>query len=97
MIDIDTETLLTIKQARNEFPSRPSVPTLWRWMLKGIRGKVLESIRVGGRRFTSREACRRFMEPSCDESTVDSDNNAKKSSKMDSIARAKQVLDRFGI
>jgi hypothetical protein len=43
---------------------KPNVSTIWRWCLKGVRGVILESIRVGGQRFVSRAALARFIEQS---------------------------------
>lgn len=34
--------------------------TVWRWATRGVRGVVLESFRIGGRRFTTEEAFVRF-------------------------------------
>lgn len=62
MIDIAQETVIPIAEAAQHVPGRPSVPTLWRWVLKGTRGGKLDSILVGGRRFTSLEAIQRFCE-----------------------------------
>lgn len=38
-----------------------SVTTSWRWCLRGIKGHVLESFTVGGRRYTTREAFARWV------------------------------------
>ena len=35
--------------------------TVYRWVLKGARGKVLDSAMLGGVRYTSLEALQRFM------------------------------------
>lgn len=59
-IDLTNERLLTIKQAAKHVPSNPSVSTLWRWVTKGVRGVVLESVLIGGTRLTSEEAIDRF-------------------------------------
>ncbi|MBI1348803.1 DUF1580 domain-containing protein [bacterium] len=61
-IDIDSEELIHFPEARSEFPKRPCMQTMHRWRLSGIRGVKLESILVGGLRYTSREAVRRFIE-----------------------------------
>lgn len=94
MINANVEQLLTARQACAVFPTSVSMPTLWRWMLKGTRGVVLESIRIGGRRYTSMEACARFIEAS----SVDaSPNTPKKRNRSDSVRQAKAVLDQFGV
>jgi len=66
MIDPTTEKLLTPKQVARLFPGRSgkgvSVATVWRWMSgHGRRGTMLESIHVGGSRYSSREAVSRFV------------------------------------
>src|SRR5436853_7301545 len=60
-----SESLLTLSAAARELPG-PSgkglhVSTLWRWSLRGIRGIRLETVMVGGIRYTSREALERFV------------------------------------
>jgi hypothetical protein len=42
----------------------PHISTLWRWCLKGSGGVKLDSICVGGKRFVTRTAIRRFVENS---------------------------------
>ncbi|MBX3437201.1 MAG: DUF1580 domain-containing protein [Planctomycetaceae bacterium] len=39
----------------------PNISTLHRWRLHGVRGHKLETVLVGGRRFTSDEALERFI------------------------------------
>ncbi|HUQ69063.1 MAG TPA: DUF1580 domain-containing protein [Planctomycetaceae bacterium] len=65
MIDVLHEELIRIEDAAAHIPSRPSRASVWRWILRGVRGRQLESTMVGGRRFTSREAIERFLQPSC--------------------------------
>lgn len=36
--------------------------TVWRWATAGVRGVQLETVFVGGQRFTTREALSRFCE-----------------------------------
>ncbi len=60
MIDIQTERLVTLAEATRILPGRPSISTLWRWRHKGVGGRRLETVRIGGKRFTSREAIARF-------------------------------------
>lgn len=38
-----------------------SVPTSWRWAQRGIGGHILETMSVGGRKFTTREAFQRWI------------------------------------
>lgn len=61
MIDPRAEQLIPIGEAAAHIPGRPHRATIWRWIQRGIRGVVLDSVRVGGRRYTSVEAIHRFI------------------------------------
>lgn len=63
MNDLTKEVLLKLNEARSEFPGgkRLSLATLHRWRLPGIRGVRLETVLIGGMRYTSREAIARFI------------------------------------
>ncbi len=58
MIDIDSEELLSLSQASKRLRTRPHVSTIWRWAATG----GLETVRLGGRVYTSIEAIERFAE-----------------------------------
>jgi hypothetical protein len=72
MIDLSTETTLSLKQAAHISPTgrkgRPThLSTVWRWILTGAKAPDgtlvrLEAVRLGGRWVTSREALQRFAE-----------------------------------
>ena len=66
MIDIHNEHPLTLSDAADSIPGRTGsgvhVSTTWRWAQRGIRGVRLETILIGGIRYTSREALQRFFE-----------------------------------
>ena len=67
MIDIETEQLVPIRQVPRLLPPRPSgrrvhISAVYRWMSRGIRGVVLESVKVGGSTYTSMEALQRFAD-----------------------------------
>ena len=64
MIDIANETIVPIAEAPQHIPGRPSLATVWRWVLNGTRAGKLESCRIGGRRFTSLESIQRFAQQS---------------------------------
>jgi len=61
MISLQDENLISLAAAPAEVPGRPHSATLQRWRLKGLCGVKLETVLVGGRRFTSREALERFF------------------------------------
>lgn len=67
MIDLFSEDVVSLTEAAKFVPRRragkkahPS--TLFRWAKDGMRGRKLETIRVGGTICTSREALARFFE-----------------------------------
>ena len=93
MIDISKETLLTVKQARRELPNRPSINTVYRWFWKGVRGGIrLESIRIGGRVYTSKEACSRFIYASSEVRADETCNREK-----EAIRQAQEALELYGL
>ena len=95
MIDMQTEQLITLSEASRLIPGRPSTTTLWRWRIKGVRGRVLESVTVGGKTYTSREAIERFAEQggsACPSSTVRSP-----AARERAIAQAERELREAGI
>ena len=62
MIDPSVEELLSIPALAREVPPKGiSVACAWRWALRGVRGRFLETLKVGDRRYSSREALARFM------------------------------------
>lgn len=62
MIDTQTETIIPINDAPAHIPTRPHVATVWRWIQRGVRGVTLETVLIGGKRYTSAESIQRFME-----------------------------------
>jgi len=65
MIDIHGEQLVLLKDAAKIVPGRPHLATLYRWADEkagGFRGVVLETVPIGSKRFTSKEALQRFAE-----------------------------------
>lgn len=59
------EPLVTIPQiAKAVPPSGVSPATAWRWVLNGLSdGRRLESIKIGGRTYSSAGALNRFLRP----------------------------------
>jgi len=62
MIDIQNEKLRLLSQSAREIPGRPHISTVFRWWRHGVKGVKLETVLVGGRRFTSAEAIQRFIQ-----------------------------------
>jgi hypothetical protein len=94
MIDVQTETLLSLSDAAKRLPNRPSVCTLWRWRTKGVRGRRLESVTIGGLVFTSLEALARFAEQHGGIDVIDIRSPARREKE---ISRAEAALTAAGI
>ncbi len=67
MIEISSETLIPIREAPRHLPPRPNgkrvhISACYRWISRGVRGIILESIRIGGTTYTSIEALQRFAD-----------------------------------
>ncbi len=68
MIDPTTEEMIPFQQASRRIPGNPSLCAFHRWRLSGVRGARLETLLVGGTRFTSAQAISRFIAAqNCDE------------------------------
>jgi hypothetical protein len=66
-ISIASEVLLSARDVTRILPSRQRgrkmhISTVHRWWSRGYKGVVLESIRIGGQRFTSLQALQRFFD-----------------------------------
>ena len=65
MIDLTKETPISFRTAATLVPTENgggvSHVTVWRWSQPSFRGVALESINLGGRKLTSREALHRFF------------------------------------
>ena len=65
MINIETDEVLPIERARLWLGERtgtaPSKVTFHRWITSGVKGVILESLLIGGRRVTSKEALQAFI------------------------------------
>lgn len=61
MINFAEEEPIPITRAPSHIPGRPALSTVWRWLLVGVRRRMLESGMIGGRRYTSQQAIQRFL------------------------------------
>ncbi len=61
MIDYEVEDMIPFELAGNEIHGRPDRSTLYRWGSKGVRGTKLETLLIGNKRWTSKEAIGRFI------------------------------------
>jgi len=102
MIDIASETVIPLGDVPDYIPSRRPgkrlhVATVWRWVLHGVRGRKLETITIGGSRYTSVEALQRFVEaePADPEADRPRPQRTEAQRRRDS-ERAAQALERSG-
>lgn len=64
MIDLATEKLVLVEKCGHLFPEpEPTQATLFRWAdpARGCAGCVLESLKIGRRRYTTENAIHRFI------------------------------------
>ena len=91
MIDISAETLIPLSEAPKHLPPRPNgkrvhISACYRWISRGVRGVHLESIKIGGSTYTSKEALQRFADRLSRASDQESDGSRAKT-----ITRQKQI------
>jgi hypothetical protein len=106
MIQISKETILSLRQAAKLFPpARQGKPVSFqcvlRWVLNGARGPDgelvrLESLRIGSRWVTSREAIQRFAEALTPEIATPAPARTRRQ-RLRAAAKAEHELDRMGI
>ena len=61
--NVIAEELISIAQAGKHIPGRGvSRSVIERWIRKGVKGRILETVKIGKARYTSREAIMRFID-----------------------------------
>ncbi|NLX56719.1 MAG: DUF1580 domain-containing protein [Planctomycetaceae bacterium] len=97
MIDASCERLVPICDVPKMVPHRPHISTVVRWWTRGVKNQKLETLLLGGRRYTSAEALQRFFE----RSTAASDGQpipARSQRERDvAVKAALRELDRLGV
>jgi hypothetical protein len=65
-IDFETERLVPLRDVAKLFPGQSgrgvSMATLWRWTIHGRKGIRLEAVSVGGRKYTTHAAVKRWLD-----------------------------------
>jgi len=61
-MSIKKETVISLKDARKEFPLPPNIHAIYRWASHGVAGDRLETFKQGGKMLTSKEAVARFLD-----------------------------------
>lgn len=57
----DLSNLFPIRDVARFLPTAPAPATIFRWRTVGTRGRILETVRIGGRIFTSHDRLMRFL------------------------------------
>lgn len=103
MIDLQSEKLVPIRMVPKLLPRQPNgkrlhISAVYRWMERGRKGVRLEWIKVGGRRYTSREALQRFSE-ACTEaeqgSHVEPNRRTTNRQRKREVEKARKEVDRI--
>lgn len=92
MIDLQSEQLIAVKDIPRHVPGRPHIATCYRWIQRP--SNPLETVRVGGRRFTSVEALHRFIARCTGDETL---TPVPTKARQREIARAEKELENAGI
>ncbi len=87
MIDIRNDEMLTLREATTRIPGRPHISTVFRW----TADRKLDSIKVGGRRWTSAEAIDLFIDK------CNGQESSEPTQRTKQIGDASRELERDGI
>ncbi len=101
MICIKTEKLIAISDipawCEKTIGNRVSKSTAYRWYLRGIRGVKLETILVGGQRFTSLHRLENFFLDSTKSAEHEPENESPITFDARNVNRAEEVLSDDGM
>lgn len=89
-LELQEEKFLSLRDAPKHFPGRPHISTIYRWITR--KNNPLETIKVGGRVFTTVEAIHRFI-AACNPSR----SVAPPRLRQEQIEHAERTLDAAGI
>lgn len=76
-----------------------NISTIWRWRLKGVRGVMLQTFCIGGKRFTTEESLTLFIDATTAAATGDDSLPTPRTStqRERDIDQAERELDHEGI
>lgn len=101
MIDIERESLVSIRDVPRQIPPRRSgrrvhISAVYRWLGRGVRGVKLEAIKIGGTTYTSLEALQRFAERLSEPSTQPRSGPTSSTRKRQIDRAAEELRDALG-
>jgi hypothetical protein len=99
MLDITQETLIPLREAPLHLPARCNgkrlhISACYRWISRGVRGVVLESIQIGGTTYTSLEALQRFGDELTIARRTPGTREVTPRTRQREIDRARQLVDK---
>ena len=62
MLQHNDPDIMSLAEAAKSLPGSVSTSTVWRWCHHGLRGVLLDSLRIGGRIYTTKRALQAFCE-----------------------------------
>lgn len=71
--------------------------TIWRWMVRGVRGHRLASYRLGGQRRIAREDILAFIEAINSDTAINGSAKGETPRRAEEVRRVEDELDRLGI
>jgi len=101
LISFKNEQVIPFSEVAQHFAflnggSGPHLVTVHRWASRGVRGRILESIRVGGRKCTSLEALQRFVDALSDPATAETPRQLT-ARRQAEISKANRELEALGV
>ena len=87
------DDLVPLDQAAKLLPNRVHKSTIFRWQSRGVRGVRLETVRIGGRRYVSRDSLTRFALESTSAASGGIAKPMSRSARSRSIGAAEHELD----
>ncbi len=100
MIDIETEQLIPLRDIPKILPKRSSgkrihISAVYRWVQRGLAGRTLETVKIGGTRYTSQEAMQRFAEGTDHKRPETTSRNRSSKQRQEALRRASEKARRI--
>ena len=95
MNDLLSEHRLSLTQLAHK--EGVAIPTTWRWAQRGIKDIRLETIQIGGRRYTSTEAFHRFVQATTAVANGERPKVRTNRQRNTAINRSERTLDQAGM
>lgn len=91
------EEFLSLSEAAEALPGNPHKSTVWRWVLRGVRGIRLATIVRGGRRYTTRQFLADFISATTAAANGEPSRTGSPKQRQRAIEQARRQLEADGI